>query len=320
MTAVRAGSPGTIVLEGGDARVTVVPAHGGRVSALRVGGREWLLAPRSSAAPSAEEMVLAGGGWDECAPAAGGGALPDGVKGQGSRTRVPRGGESRLQRPSVDLQTTSEGHALRMQWRGDALPWTLTRTLVVRRDGVVEAKYEAVALAKQRLPFLWSAHLLLPLSKSTRLRLPDASRFRIAGPEVSDRTPVAVTTPWPRFEWEKQVLDLSAPWTLPKSRIVPGWADLTGGRATVQVQEGELSLAITTDGDGVPFCGVAIDRGGLRHGARGAFARKSPPALALSPSLGAPDRYADAMGDWASVTWLAPNEPRRWSMEFRALR
>ncbi|MFN0098470.1 MAG: hypothetical protein ACKVS7_07340 [Gemmatimonadaceae bacterium] len=319
MTAVRAGAPGTIVLEGGDARVTVVPSHGGRVSTLRVGGREWLLPATSAVAPTAQEPVEAGCGWDECAPAAGGGTLPDVVKAQGART-VPRGGEARLQRPTLDLQTTSEGHVLRMQWRGDALPWTLTRTLIVRRDGVVEATYEAVSLAKQRLPFLWSAHLLLPLSKQTRLRLPDASRFRVAGAEVADRIPVAVTTPWPRYEADKKVLDLSAPWMLPKGRIVRGWADLTGGRATVQIQEGELTLAITTDGEGVPFCGVAVDRGGLRHGARGAFARKSAPALALAPSLGAPDRYADALGDWQSVTWLAPNEPRRWSLTFRALR
>ncbi|MCC7003301.1 MAG: hypothetical protein IT357_14175 [Gemmatimonadaceae bacterium] len=319
MTVVRAEVPGTIVLEGGDARVTVVPAHGGRVSALRVGGREWLMPPRSATAPSAEESVLAGGGWDECAPAAGGGPLPEVVKGQRSRT-IARGGETRLQRPSIDLQTTIEGHALRTQWQGDALPWTLTRTLLVRRDGVVEASYEAVSLAKQRLPFLWSAHLLLPLSKQTRLRLPDASRFRVTGAEVGDRVPIEVTTPWPRYELGKQVLDLSAPWMLPKGRVLQGWADLTGGQATVQIQEGELTLAITTDGEGVPFCGVAVDRGGLRHGARGAFARRAAPALALAPSLGAPDRYADALGEWQSVTWLAPNEPRRWSLTFRALR
>lgn len=319
MTAARVQAPGTIVLEGGDARVCVVPAHGGRVSALRVGGREWLLPPAPAVAPSADEPVMAGGGWDECAPSAGGGSLPDAVKAQGTRT-VPRGGETRLQHPSVDLQTTPEGHVLRMQWQGSALPWTLSRTLIVRRDGVVEANYEAVSLAKQRLPFLWSAHLLFSLSQHTRLRLPDASRFRVAGPDVGERLPVAATTPWPRYEVGKKVVDLSAPWTLPKGRIVRGWADLSGGRATVQIQEGELTLAITTDGEGVPFCGVEVDRGGLRHGARGAFARKSAPALALAPTLGAPDRYADALGDWQSVTWLAPNEPRRWSLTFRALR
>ena len=41
------------------------------------------------------------------------------------------------------------------------------------------------------------------------------------------------------------------------------------------------------------------------------------PTLCLAPSLGAPDNYKDALGEWQSVTWLVPGEPRRWSVLIR---
>lgn len=315
-----AAAPGSIALEGGDARVEVVPAHGGRVRAMRIGGRDWLLPADPRVGPDARSAPIAGAGWDECAPSAGGGALPEWVKGHSGQP-APLGGETRLQRPSIELRTTDEGHVLRCEWQGSSLPWRLTRTLIVRRDGVVEARYEALSSAAQRLPFLWSAHLLFPLTKETRLRLPDACRLRVSalgGTELS--APTELMTQWPRLTLGKKACDLSAPWSVPRATYLRSWADLSGGRATVQVQQGELSLGITMDGDGVPYCGVAIDRAGLRQGATGAFARRAAPALALAPSLGAPDRYAEALGEWQSVTWLAPHEPRRWSLTFRAMR
>jgi len=69
----------------------------------------------------------------------------------------------------------------------------------------------------------------------------------------------------------------------------------------------------------VPHVGVMLDRGGLRTGVRrGPFSRGGAAALALMPSLGAPDRYADALGEWQSIAWLVPGEPRHWTMVLRA--
>lgn len=321
MTAMRApaAEPGFIALQGGDARIEVVPAQGGRVRSLQLGGREWLVQGGLSSAPQSGVGVFAGAGWDECAPAAGAGTVPEWVKGFGGRP-VPPGGEARLQSPSVDLRTGADGHQLTCVWRGDRLPWTLTRTLLVRPDGAVEARYEALTTGEQRLPLLWSACLLMPLDQQTRLRMPESTRFRVQAVVGAERDALATGTHrWPRLTLGGRARDLSEPWQLPKTSMVTGWLDLAGTRSALQVEQGDRALSIAMDGEGVPYCGVLLDRSGERAGAkRSAFSRGLPPALALMPSLGAPDRYTDALGDWQSVTWLVPGEPRHWSMILRA--
>jgi galactose mutarotase-like enzyme len=316
----RVAEPGFIALEGGDARVEVVPEQGGRVRSLHLFGREWLVQGGDAAAPRSGQHPIVGAGWDECAPAAGGGTVPEWVKGAGGRP-VPVGGEARLQHPEVQLRTGVDGHQLACTWRGERLPWVLTRTLLVRPDGAVEARYEALTTGSHRLPFLWSAHLLFPLDADTRLRLPEAGRLRVAtltGTKVTGGV-LATEGKWPRLTLEGKVRDLSTPWTLPKKTMLTGWLDLGGGRSMIQVGQDEIRLTISTDGASVPHCGVVIDRGGLRSGARrNPFSRGGSPVFALSPSLGAPDRYAEALGDWQSITWLVPGEPRRWTMTIRA--
>lgn len=321
MTAPRATSeePGFVALEGGDARIEVVPSQGGRVRSLRIGGREWLLQGGAGSAPRSGTSPMAGAGWDECAPAAGEGTVPEWVKGIGGRP-VPPGGEARLRSPDVALRTSDEGHQLVCTWRGERLPWTLTRTLLVRPEGVVEARYDAIATGTNRLPFLWSALMLFPLDAATRLRLPNAARLRVqalTGAELGGTATSAQQ--WPRLTLDGKLRDLSAPWQLPRKVTMTGWVDLGVTRAALQLVQGTSTLSITTDGAGIPHCGVMLDRAGARQGGkRGPFARSVPPALALSPSLGAPDRYAEALGDWQSITWLVPGEPRRWTMSFRA--
>ena len=319
MTAPRvaATEPGFIALQGGEARVEVVPAMGGRIRSLRLRGREWLV--QGGAPPSSTVGVLAGAGWDECAPAAGAGTVPEWVKGIGGRP-IPAGGEARLQVPELDLRTGTEGNSLRCTWRGERLPWTLTRTLLVRPDGAVEARYEAVAMGTQRLPFLWSACLLLPLDAQTRLRMPEATRFRVQTVAGVEPDPAAPAAPqWPRLPLRGRVHDLANPWQLPRAAMVTGWLDLAGSRSALQVRQGEAALSIAMDGEGVPHVGVMVDRGGLRTGVRrGPFSRGGAAALALMPSLGAPDRYADALGEWQSIAWLVPGEPRHWTMVLRA--
>jgi hypothetical protein len=318
-------APGFVALQGGDASVEVVPRHGGRIRSLRLGGHEWLAQSSDAAGPRAGDSVLAGAGWDECAPAAGGGTIPEWVKGVGGRP-IPIGGEARLQEPEVSLHTDAEGHRLVCTWRGERLPWKLTRSLLVRPDGVVEARYEALAGGTQRLPFLWSANLLMPLGAKTRLRLPEAGRFRVATVTGATSTAASSTggsaetdAKWPRVFLDGRVRDLSTPWSVPRKTLLAGWLDLGTARGMIQVMQDEAKLTISCDGAGVPHCGVAIDRGGTAGGAsRSPFARRGRPVIAIRPSLGAPDRYTEALGDWQSITWLVPGESRRWTLTLRA--
>ncbi len=298
----------------------MVPQQGGRVRSLRIGGREWLLPTNAETTPRTGALPIEGAGWDECAPAAAGGSVPDWVKGVGGRP-IPPGGEARTQAPAVAVRTTDDGHAVECTWRGERLPWELHRTLLIRADGAVEARYEALTTGTHRLPFLWSAHLVLPLTASTRLRLPDAARLRVAalsGAVAADAAG-SEAAKWPRLTLDGKVRDLASPWSVPRRTLLQGWVDLSHGRTSIEVAEGDAHLAIATDGAGVPYCGIAIDRGGTRREkAPRRFSRGSAPALVIAPSLGAPDRLAEALGEWQSVTWLVPGEPRRWTLTLRA--
>lgn len=309
--------PGYIALEAGGSRVEVVPTQGGRIRSLQLGGREWLLRSAADTGPQAGQAPLAGAGWDECAPASGAGTIPEWVKGSGGRP-VPVGGEARLQVPEVTLSTGAEGHQLACVWRGERLPWKLTRTLLVRPDGTVEARYEAFAAGKHRLPFLWSAHLLMPLRASTRLRLPEAARFRVAS-LAGDATGVGATEgKWPRLVLDGRPRDLAQPWGVPRHVTLAGWLDLASPRTHFAVEDDGATLQFSTDGAGFPHLGVVIDRGGNGHAGKRRFGQRAQPVLALRPSLGAPDRYTEALGDWQSITWLVPGEARRWTLTLRA--
>lgn len=313
-------APGFVALEGGGSRVEVVPQHGGRVRSLHLGGREWLLPEGVGTEPRSGAPLLAGAGWDECAPAAGEGPLPAWVTSVGGRP-VPVGGEARTKVPDLDVRTSADGHSVECTWRGDRLPWVLHRTLLIRPDGAVEARYEALATGEHRMPFLWSAHLLFPLASGTRVKLPDAARLRLSS-LTGAAMPVEVgaeAAKWPRLTLDGKARDLSAPWSVPKRTLLHGWVDLPGIRSSIQLAQGDSRITISTDGAGVPFLGLVIDRSGTRGGGRlGRFTRGARPALALMPSLGAPDRYAEALGEWESVTWLVPGEPRRWTLTLRA--
>lgn len=311
---------GFVALEGGDARVEVVPAAGGRIRSLHLFGREWLLPGEGNTASTAPAPLLGGAGWDECAPCAGGGTIPAWVKGFGGIT-LPLGGEARTQHPEVRVATDAAGHRVTCIWRGTLLPWVLTRTLSVRPDGAIEARYEALATGREKVPFLWSALLRMPLDERTRLTMPDGARLRIAS--LGKATPTGARSDvqglWPRLMLDGKMRELTTPTSVPRQMVVTGWVDLGPARASITIQQGDERLTITTDGAGVPHCGLIIDRDGKEtvRGPRLPFRRGATPVLAVRPSLGAPDRLADALGDWRSVTWLTPGAPRRWTLTIR---
>ncbi len=106
---------------------------------------------------------------------------------------------------------------------------------------------------------------------------------------------------------------------MPSKTQLSSWVDLGAGRAVIQLIDDDERLTITCAGDGVPMCGVVIDRNGSQHAPRRRLLRpaKRTPTISLVPALGAPEKYSDALGNWQSVTWLQPGEPRRWTMTMR---
>jgi hypothetical protein len=318
VTAPVAAEPGFVALEGGDSRIEVVPTLGGRVRSLDLFGHEWLYQGDARDVPKQNVHPYAGAGWDECAPAVGGGNMPEWVKGVGGRPLLV-GGEARIQIPETTVTADASGHRLVSVWHGERMPWQLTRTLMVRADGAVEARYEALTMGSDRLPFMWSSWLVLPLTKTTKLRLTDGGRFRVAsllGATMKGGV-MEGDGQWPRLVLDEKSRDLSTPWSIPRKAQLGAWLDMGAGRSMIQVWQDDSRLTISTDGAGVPYCGVFIDRSGMHHVRTRRLQKYGTPTLCIAPSLGAPDNYKDALGEWQSMTWLVPGEPRRWTVTIR---
>lgn len=126
---------GFIALEGGDARVEVIPTEQGRISSLHLFGREWLESD----------------GWAEELPSA-----------PPPRTAIPE----------ATLSTDAEGHRLRCQWEGRGEGWMLARTLLVRPDGAVDVRYEARTGPRLAAAIPWELTFHFPLGPRTQLLLP----------------------------------------------------------------------------------------------------------------------------------------------------
>ncbi|MFE9248997.1 hypothetical protein [Streptomyces sp. NPDC007088] len=144
-----------MVSEGRTPRAVTDPAHGGRWTSLRAGGREWLwhrADPRRAGVRPGDAFVDAGG-LEECLPTVRG--VPD----HGdvwSRAWWRSAGEERTRTPDFRLaRRIAPGPG------GD--------TLV--------ADYRLTAAPGYR--FLWAAHALLDLSAAARIVLPAGARLRL---------------------------------------------------------------------------------------------------------------------------------------------
>ena len=95
-------APGEIELQASGARVVIVPALGGRITALDLGGRQWL-AEGDAPEGTAEEARGGATGWEECFPTVGAARLVS--KHSGLAIDLPALGEARTIRPETSIST-----------------------------------------------------------------------------------------------------------------------------------------------------------------------------------------------------------------------
>lgn len=268
----------------GDARVTVAPWRGGKITSLRgPGGAEWLAPPaggrlldgESGAAFTDAEMF----GWDECAPTIDAATLRDG-------TRLTDHGD--LWDVRWEVEASGEpGGAIVTVGHGSDWPYTLRRSIRVAGTRVL-LDYVVVSSDSVPRPFLWAAH--------PQFLAPAASRVRIEGAGEMVRTDPA---PAEMVEWDPGLVDLPAgacrKWWSPRDSMVRA--------ASLERPDGS-ALTVRARGDAVRWLGVWADAG----------VYSAERVVALEPATGWYDDAARAQTE-GSVLVLGSGEAAAWSLE-----
>ena len=308
---------GFVELQGGGSRVTIVPALGGKIASLELGGRQWLwtsdVTPYAAPDESASYAETADtGGYDECFPTVAACKVPTWVRAFGG-TPLPDHGELWSQMPTVDVRTSPDGQSATTTWMGRRMPYRLTREVRVRPSGDVECEYEATNTGTDRIPFIWGGQTMLPLTSQTRLELPLATRLHVYTQHEIALGVGATDLRWPMVRSQGRLLDLSHPAGVAKRYACKVFLEMREGRAAV-IEDGvrlELSFRI----EDVPAIGLWINRGAWTPFKRG----RPYQNLALSPAIGAPDTLEEALGAWKSAQWLDVGKPRRWTLHWRGV-
>jgi galactose mutarotase-like enzyme len=321
--------PGYAALHGGEASAVLLPALGGKIRDVTLGGRQWLWhnpqLPFATADESARfDTEGDSGGFDDCFPTVAAGTLPTWVRGAGDLVLADHGDLWRVA-PETTIATDADGHSATCRWQGARWPWQFTRTVRVLPSSEVRFEYEVHNDGANAMPFLWAGHALFPLTALTRLLLPDGAKTRVWAQHGADLGAATAEHHWPRVRSGAVMADLSAPWTALKVPYACKlFVELPPTECVIGIAEGEERLEMVVDGRAVPFVGVWINREAWTPFAPKRswlpWRRRAVPYanVALEPCLGAPDGLADAVASWDAAAWLAPATAVRWEMTWRA--
>ncbi len=321
MTASVAGPAfGFAELHGGGSRVTIIPALGGKIASLEMGGRQWLW--RSDVLPDQEPVDGASyaetgdtGGYDECFPTAAACHVLSGVRRYGGLA-LPDHGELWTRPPMLDVETRGDGQCAICAWEGRRMPYRFTREVRVTASGEVRMRYAVENSGGDPLPFIWSAHPVFPLTALTKLDLPMGASVRVAAHRGEALHDMAPEFRWPHARLEKKIADFTHPDAVAKRYACRLFLDLPRSPTIVAMQEGADRLEVHVDGREVPNFAVWLNKKEWTPFKRG----KPYLNFTFGPSLGAPDSLAEALGSWHGAQWLAPHARREWSVLWRARR
>ena len=288
---------------------------------MELGGRQWLwtndVLPYADPEEGAAYVETADtGGYDECFPTVAPCHLPPSA-GPFGGLDLPDHGELWSQRAQMRIATpTTAAMEATSTWHGTLMPYRFTRSVRVGGDGAVTMRYKVINKGSDRIPFLWSAHPLLPITPDTRLVIPEGARVRVAREHGVSFGRAGAEHRWPHFRLAQRVVNMSRPDEVARKYACKLFVDLPPGPIVVGVEEQGVRLEAHFNSDEVPMLGLWLNRRGW------AGVKRAKPYLNLGfePCIGAPDSLAEAMGTWSGAHWLDGGETRRWKLVWRAVR
>jgi len=318
VTAAAPPDYGTAELRAGGTRVVIAPALGGKIVSMFLNGREWLWSDPKRTHGQLRDVES--GGYDELFPTAAACNLPA-ISGRYqalhlpnaySGLALPEGGEIWSQPATFSLETRDEGVYAVCGWVSDRMPYRFVRALYATADGRVVMRYGVTNDGLDRMPYLWSAHPLFPLTKHTRIELPDGARLRVWREHDLPLGGTGAEARWPRVASAGKLRDLSHPNELARRYACKLFVDVPQGRAAI-VEE-DARLEVEWDAQFAPCVALWFNRKGWSPGP----GRRPPVNFSLGPASGAPDSLADAIGSWKSGSWLEPGETKEWTVTWSA--
>jgi hypothetical protein len=319
--------PGYATLAAGAVAVTLLPALGGRVRDVNLGGRQWLWHNPDRGFTVADEDATLGeavgtGGLDECFPTIAACKLPSWIEGAAGAKVAERGALWR-QRCDTRIGNGDFGNSAECEWTTQPLTLEFGRRISVRPDESIEFEYVAFNTGDARMPFLWASHPVFPLTSKTSLILPAGSKTRVWMADGVDLATGDALHAWPRIRAGGRLVDISRPATLGEKFACTLFVELPKTETSIIVREGNAQLEMRVHGRELSHAGIWINRGVLAP-----TERKRPllrlrkartySTLTIGPCLGAPESLADALGDWETARWIEPGGKARWAMNWRA--
>jgi hypothetical protein len=174
--------------------------------------------------------------------------------------------------------------------------------------------YAVENVGTARLPFIWVAHSVMPLTADTRLHLPVGARVRVGAAHGSALRGLASEFRWPVALAEKATLDFSRPDLVARRYACQLFVDLPERTKMVAVEEADARLELWFDDGAVSNFGLWLNKREWSPDRR----VKPELNLAIGPSMGSADSLADALGASQNAQWLEPGETRAWALTWRA--
>jgi hypothetical protein len=319
--------PAYATLAAGPISVTLLPALGGRVREVTLGGRQWLWHNPDRAFSVADEDASLGeavgtGGFDECFPTIAACKLPGWVEGAAGAKIAERGALWR-QACETRIGNGDFGNSAECEWTTQPLSLEFGRRISVRPDENVAFEYIAMNSGEARMPFLWAAHPVFPLTDKTQIVLPQGARTRVWMADGVDLATGDTMHAWPRIRSGGKLVDVSRPSTLGERFACTMFVELPKAETAIIVREGAVQLEMRVHGRELSHAGIWINRGVLAPTERKRpLLRLSRPrtysTLTIGPCLGAPESLTDALGAWETAKWIEPGGKARWGMTWRA--
>ncbi len=298
-----------VLIQSGNAFITIVPQMGGKISSIRVMGRELLQAPLAPLGPRTRTMGFEqgdAGGWDECLPS----VAPCSVETIAGRADIPDHGDVWR----VAWSQLSANGSLVLRAECFSLPLVLERTIQLREDEEkwhLGLDYKLTNTGDFSVPWSWSAHPLFATEAGDQILLPASiTKMRLEGSGGGRLGVAGNTVNWPiatLVDGSRTDLGLvQAPESRIGDKVFAGPLSDNENWCAIYRPKAGVRIKMNFDPLATPYLGLWICHGGWPDGPG-----PKQMCVALEPATAPVDSLA-VTGPWSRV--LAPGECFSWTI------